>query len=368
MQFWIVNTIIVFCVSAFFAGWLIPKVLLIAFRRNLFDQPNERKIYYGSIPRLGGLVFYPVITFSIILVFGLNLFCGNNEILDILKTNSIQVIFFFCSLIVLYIVGLADDLVGVRYPAKFASQVLAAVLLICSDLNVTNFCGLFGLYDLPFWFSCLFTVFIILFIVNAINLIDGIDGLASGLSAVACLFYALVFFCVGEFLYLFIAVATIGVIVPFFYYNVFGDVSKQKKIFMGDTGSLTIGLILSFLFLKLSSIQVLPFACDINVLFLAFLPLMIPCFDVVRVVIHRLRNHKNPFLADRNHIHHKLLNIGLSSRVVMVLIVSVAILWIVLNLFLLNIFNSTIVLFVDVLCYVLFNIWLTSKIKKYKNK
>ena len=362
MQFWIINSILVSVISIIFTGWLIPKILLIAFRRNLFDKPDERKIYYGLTPRLGGLAFYPVITLSLALVLGLNLLLGYDEILSLFRDNSMQIIFFLCSLTVLYLVGMADDLVGVRYTAKFAVQLISAILLIISGLYVNNFHEVVGIDAIPMWLSFVVTIFVVLFIVNAFNLIDGIDGLASGLGAIASLFYAVIFFLLNEYFYLFVSVATLGVIIPFFYYNVFGDVNKQKKIFMGDTGSLTIGMIFSFLFVKLLMVDDISSIGNFNIFLLAFSPLMIPCFDVVRVVIHRLKNKKNPFLADRNHIHHKLLAIGLSQRKAMMLIVLLAFLWVIFNLLLMLVCDVNVILVIDIVIYTLVNMWLTKKI------
>ena len=366
MQFWIINSILVSVISIIFTGWLIPKILLIAFRRNLFDKPDERKIYYGLTPRLGGLAFYPVITLSLALVLGLNLLLGYDEILSLFRDNSMQIIFFLCSLTVLYLVGMADDLVGVRYTAKFAVQLISAILLIISGLYVNNFHEVVGIDTIPMWLSFVVTIFVVLFIVNAFNLIDGIDGLASGLGAIACLFYAVVFFLIDEYFYLFVSVATLGVIIPFFYYNVFGDVNKQKKIFMGDTGSLTIGMIFSFLFIKLLMVDDISSIGNFNIFLLAFSPLMIPCFDVVRVVIHRLKNKKNPFLADRNHIHHKLLAVGLSQRKAMMLILLTAFLWVMFNLTLMLFLDVNVVLLIDIAIYTFVNMWLTKKINKQK--
>lgn len=364
MQFLFVNVIVIFVVSVIFTSWLIPKILLIAFRRNLFDEPDERKVYCGLVPRLGGVAFYPVIILSLAFVLGGNLLHGNEDVLFLFKNNSIQIVFFLCSLTILYIIGLVDDLVGVRYMTKLVVQLISAILLIISGLWIDDFYGVFGVTIVPMWFSFGVTIFVVLFIVNAFNLIDGIDGLASGLGAVTSLYYAVIFFLLNEYFCLFVSVATLGVIIPFFYYNVFGDVNKQKKIFMGDAGSLTIGIIFSFLFVKLLMVEDVSSIENFNIFLLSLSPLMIPCFDVVRVVIHRLRNKKNPFLADRNHIHHKLLAIGLSQRKAMMLIVLTAFLWIIFNLVLMLVFDVNIILIIDIVIYTFVNIWLTKKINK----
>ena len=172
---------------------------------------------------------------------------------------------------------MADDLVGVRYRAKFVIQIFCAVLLIAGGLWLHGLCGVLFVDRLVWWIGIPLTIVVIVYIVNAINLIDGIDGLASGLSSAALIIYGIGFFMYGQYLFAMISFATLGVLVPFFYYNVFGDVNKRKKIFMGDTGSLTIGLILSFLSLELYRVSSL--GCEVygtNAFILAFSPLLIP--------------------------------------------------------------------------------------------
>ena len=115
------------------------------------------------------------------------------------------------------------------------------------------------------------------------------------------------FFMLHQYVYAMLAFATLGVLVPFFYYNVFGNAKHGRKIFMGDTGSLTIGMMLCFLSLKLTMCGLDDNTGNVHPMVLAFSPLLVPCCDVVRVYLHRVRNGKNPFLPDKNHIHHKLL-------------------------------------------------------------
>ena len=146
---------------------------------------------------------------------------------------------------------------------------------------------------------------------NSINLIDGIDGLASGLSMIALIFYSIVFFLAGEYLFALMAATTLGTLIPFFYYNVFGHAENHNKIFMGDTGSLTIGTVLAFLSIAMFRIPLGDIPGNQNPFILAIAPIILPCFDVVRVFVHRVRNGSNPFLPDKCHIHHKLLALGL---------------------------------------------------------
>ena len=361
--FWIINSLFVFVLSVFCAGVLIPQILLISFRKRLFDVPDERKIHQGVVPRLGGIAFKPVVFFSVALALGLSMLLGYGPFLSNIGCERRPLAFGFCTIMMLYLVGMADDLIGIRYRAKFGIQIICGVLVIAGGLWVNDLHGLLFIHALPEWIGYPITVFAVVFIINAINLIDGIDGLASGLCGVAMLFYGLVFFIIGAYIYALLAFATLGVLVPFFYYNVFGDPAKKNKIFMGDTGSLTIGMMICILSLKLlDGFPANPAVQQPNAFFLAYSPLIIPCFDVVRVYLHRVRNGKNPFLPDKNHIHHKLLAIGMQQRTAMVTIVTVSVCFTLCNILLSRYVDATVLLVSDILIWTLANLWLTRKI------
>lgn len=364
--FWIINSLFVFVLSVFCAGVLIPQILLISFRKRLFDVPDERKIHQGVVPRLGGIAFKPVVLFAVVLSLGISQTLGFGEFLGDIVQESRPLAFGFCAILVLYLVGIADDLIGIRYRAKFIIQILCGVMLIAGGLGITELYGILFIDTMPEWIGYPLTIFAVVFIINAINLIDGIDGLASGLCGVAMLFYGVTFMLIHEYLYALFAFATLGVLVPFFYYNVFGDAHKQKKIFMGDTGSLSIGIIICVLSLRM--IHQFPVgATDIksNPFILAYSPLIVPCFDVVRVYLHRVRNGKNPFLPDKNHIHHKLLAIGLQQRTAMVTILAVSVCFTLCNILLSRYVDATVLLASDILIWTLGNLWLTRKILQH---
>lgn len=367
--FWTVNSILVFIVCVFSAGVLIPQILLISFRRNLFDMPDERKIHQGVVPRLGGIAFKPVVFFSVALLLGMCQLLGYGDMLGGIVSESRSLTFGFCSIMVLYLVGMADDLIGIRYRAKFVVQIACGLMIIAGGLWLNNLYGLFLIYNIPEWVGWSLTILTVVFVINAINLIDGIDGLASGLCGVAMLFYGVIFLMVHEYIYAILAFATLGVLVPFFYYNVFGDARRNKKIFMGDTGSLTIGMMLCILSLKICRCFPEGISGDLpNLFVLAYSPLIIPCFDVVRVYFHRVRNGKNPFLPDRNHIHHKLLAIGMQQRTAMITIVSVSVLFTLYNILLSTYISVTLLLLADILIWTAANIWLTQKINRTNKK
>lgn len=363
MNLWIANCAAVFLLCVFFAGILIPQILLIAFRKQLMDVPDERKIHRSLVPRLGGIAFKPVVFFSMAFVLGMNLLLGNQTMLAEALLDTRAVLFGFCSVMVLYLVGMADDLVGVRYSAKFVIQVFCAAMLVAGGIWLSGLHGVLWIHAIPIWVGAPLTILVVVFITNAINLIDGIDGLASGLCGIAFLFYGIIFFMCGLHFYAMLCFATLGVLVPFFYYNVFGNPDRQKKIFMGDTGSLTVGMILSFVSIKMAMSAPAESAATPNPMILAFAPLLVPGFDVVRVYLYRIRKGNNPFLPDKNHIHHKLLALGLRQRTAMISIVSFSLFWILFNVMLSLYINVNIIILIDIVIWTVGNIWISAKIK-----
>lgn len=364
---WTLDELAVFLISAGLSGIIIPKILLIAFRKRLFDEPDERKIHTAAVPRLGGLAFMPSIVFSICLVVGVKgildaqglsaYFGGPSEVGD-MSEMLLPMCFGLCAVMMMYLVGIADDLIGVRYRAKFVAQILAALLLAMGGVRIENFHGFMWLYELPVGLSWAATVLLVVFITNAINLIDGIDGLASGLSGIAMAFYGFVFMHTGHMLYAMLAFAGLGTLVPFFYYNVFGNPAMGKKIFMGDTGSLTTGLILSFLSIEVCSLpEGSVYSWDVMVV--AFAPLAIPCLDVIRVFVHRIVRGMSPFLPDKSHIHHKLLALGIPQRWAMITILATSSALIAANLLMSVHMGPMWVLVIDMAVWVVVNWQLT---------
>lgn len=357
-----------FGVALLVAGILIPRILLIAFRRQLFDEIDERKIHRGVVPRLGGIAFFPAILFSMAFVVALNLRLGSDVMHDAITPILVPLYFEICAIILLYLVGIADDLIGVRYLAKFAVQIIAAILMVVSGMYVCDLYGLLWLHEVPVWLGWLFTGFVVVYVVNAINLIDGIDGLASGLSTIALVFYAVVFFQGEQYIFSMLAAAAAGTLLPFFYYNVFGDATKQKKIFMGDTGALTTGMVLVFCAVAVMNSRPDFLTVDYNPAMVALSPLVIPCFDVFRVYFHRVRRHRNPFLPDKCHIHHKLLALGMTQTRALLLILASSVGFIGLNVLLSPYVNATVLLLIDVALWTGINVLLTRAIRKRESR
>lgn len=347
---------IAFGISVCVAQLIIPRILLISFRKKLFDVPDERKIHKRAIPRLGGVSFFPTILLSCCSVLIIRTLAGYG-ISDLAAPYILpEFLALICGMVLLYLTGIADDLVGVRYRQKFVIQIICASLFPVSGLWINDYYGLFGVYLVSDWFGIPFTVLTIVFITNAINLIDGIDGLASGLSSVALLIFGFLFIEKGLWIYSMLAFSTFGVLVPFFYYNVFGSAEHARKIFMGDTGSLTLGYILSFLAIKYSqNADFIPITEGAFII--AFSTLIVPVFDVVRVVIVRIYHGKNPFEPDKNHIHHQFLAMGLTVRKAMILILLISCVFSGLNILLVPYVNSTLILIGDIIIWISLNFW-----------
>lgn len=357
-----------FLISLLVTGLIIPKILLIAFRKNLFDEVNERKIHKGAVPRLGGISFVPAVMFTFSLIYGLTQIPEVSHL--VIEMSDIQaraIAFGFCGLILLFLVGIADDLVGVLYRAKFVMQIIAACLLIIGGLWIDNLHGFCGVYEWPDICGCMLTILVCVFFVNAINLIDGIDGLASGLSSVALLSYGIVFGYMGDMFNAIIAFATLGALVQFFYYNVFGKPALGKKIFMGDTGALCIGFILTYLSVTISRVPNFTFT-DFNPIIVAFAPMLVPCLDVLRVFFNRIRNGVSPFLPDKTHIHHKLLALGRSTPRAMVSILCMSGGLVLFNVLLSPMLDPAILLLIDVAGWCVYNSILSKKIKQRNSK
>lgn len=236
-----------FFISLLATAYLIPKILLISIRKHLIDQPNARKVHTCVSSRLGGVAFFPAIFFAIGVTVSVFSRFDTNVMENFMTASFIMVM---CACVLLYLIGIADDVVGVSWRIKFVFQIMAAGLVTLSGTWVNNLYGICGIWEISAWVGVPLTIFLIVFVINAVNLIDGIDGLASGLSCVALLFLGILFLYEGKETSSLLAFTTLGALIPFFYYNVFGIAKKRYKIFMGDTGALVIGLILSILTVK----------------------------------------------------------------------------------------------------------------------
>ena len=357
-----------FLLSCILGLVILPNILLVSHKKHLFDMPDARKVHTAPIPRLGGLAFFPVILITVFMMTGISMYSP----LLVKDINSIELtrvfLFLFAGMTLLYLVGEVDDLVGVGYRYKFLVQAISAGLIVISGTWMHSFAGLFGIGEVPAWIGIPATILIIIFITNAINLIDGIDGLASGLSIISLITLTALLMTSSSYIYILLAVATLGIVLVFWFYNVFGNARKGHKLFMGDTGSLTLGFILSFLVLHLSQdIQggpENPRPGNWNMI-VAFSSLIVPMFDAVRVSLHRIRKHRNPFLPDRNHIHHKLIRAGIKrTKHVLITILGIDLFFICFNALLADKMNVTLLIITDIVIYTSMHLVINRFIRK----
>jgi UDP-N-acetylmuramyl pentapeptide phosphotransferase/UDP-N-acetylglucosamine-1-phosphate transferase len=355
----------IFITTAFLASVLcgfifIPVILNFCKEKRLYDIPDERKIHKTGIPRLGGISFLP----SMLVAF-LATTLSYNKFTDVSEvTFSLWSLYFFISLILIYGVGLVDDIAGLGAKVKFLVQIIAATLLPLSGLYINNLYGFMGVWEIPYYIGAPLTVFVIVFINNAINLIDGIDGLASGLSFIALTGFLICFMNEEMLLYAILIAGLQGVLISFMYYNIFGNPKKNRKIFMGDSGSLTLGFILGFLTVKYSMDNPNVRFWQPDYLLLSYTFMVVPVYDVVRVSLVRIR-HKAPiFQADKNHIHHKLMRAGLSQRRALTTILVMALFFIGLNLLLNGIFSSTAIVAVDIVIWLIIDQFINMGIRR----
>jgi len=341
-----------FVISAMSGFAIIPAIADFCIKHHLYDIPNQRKVHHDAIPRLGGACFLPCALLS----FGVGMWALWQMGVSERYFVSLWSVIFFISLAIIYTVGIIDDVIGVGATVKFVAQIVAASLLPASGLYINDLYGMFGVHEIPFYIGAPLTVFLIVLIDNAINLIDGIDGLAAGLALLSLFVFMVVFLREGVFAYAILIAGLMGVIAAYMYFNLFGSIEKGHKIFMGDSGSLTIGFILGFLLVKFSmnNPSVMPYRSDS--LLTTYTLLIVPCFDVMRVIMVRLHQGQPLFQADKSHIHHRLMRCGLSQHQTLATILALALFFVLLNNMLHTFLRSTEIVIIDIAAFVLFQL------------
>jgi UDP-N-acetylmuramyl pentapeptide phosphotransferase/UDP-N-acetylglucosamine-1-phosphate transferase len=273
-----------------------PVVIRIADAKHLFDLPGLRKVHFVPVPSLGGVGIFIAVAISIL------------TLVDFSSAPELQ--YFLAAMLIIFFLGLKDDLYLISPLQKFMGQCLAAFILsFQGDYQLNSFYGFLGLHELLQPFSMAFTYMTILVVINAFNLIDGVDGLAGTLSLMSTLFFGVVFSIEGDMPHAILAFTTAAAILGFLAYNY-----SPARIFLGDTGSLMIGLVNAALvirFINKQSMEGTVFNFDAAPA-IAFAALFIPLADTLRVTVMRIYHGRLPFDPDVTHIHHILLNRGLS--------------------------------------------------------
>lgn len=317
----------------------IPSIVKVSIARSLMALPNGRTSHINPTPNLGGVAIFAGVIISSILFTGI--------------TTAHELQYIIAAMIIIFFVGLKDDIYPMVAYKKFLGQSVAILfILIPGDFHLTSLHGLFGIDELSYGLSLVITFILALVLINSFNLIDGIDGLASGIGILTSIFFGIVFLKDNHLAYAVMTFILSSSLLAFFYFNVF---SKKNKIFLGDTGAMLIGLLLAIFAIRFLNFENCSLLSNESQSALAILlsVLIVPVFDTTRVFILRILRGKSPFEADRTHIHHRLLDLSGSHIKTTVIILSVNVIFIAIALIFRNINTVLLILIILVLAAVL---------------
>ncbi len=330
---------------AFITTWFgIPAVNRLAREKNLFDIPVDRSSHNKPVPRLGGtMIFAGVILSSVLFT-------------DLAAASELK--FIIAGMLILFFIGLKDDIVTLVPYKKAIGQTLAALIIVIpANIRISCCYGIFGIDEIPYMPSVILSLILIVGLINAINFIDGIDGLASGMGILASVVFGVIFLAFKHLSYAIICFSLAGSLSAFFHFNV---ISKKNKIFLGDTGSMLIGFLLAvftvyFIEMPLPENpleKALPIAPAMSLAIL-----FIPVFDGLRVSLIRILNNKSILCADKNHLHHKLLNLT-GSHLISTLIILTCNALVILMIFSLRSLGNKILIVLLIMLGVIFTMLL----------
>ena len=313
-----------FIAAELLSAYSIPIIVQIAKAKSLTSAPNHRTSHSNVVPTIGGLALFAtilVVSLSTINISGFS-FLKENTTMPALPS-------IIAGVTILFFIGMKDDLLGLHWKKKLIGEITAMLILcIIGDQRISNMQGILGIHEINYLMSVLLTVFVGVALINAFNLIDGIDGLASGIAIIASFTFGLNFFLAGDKEYAILCAIIIGALLPFFYFNVWGT---KNKLFMGDTGSLILGFLMTALAIRFNKLFFVPgseYSQSTAVISIAIL--IIPLFDTARVFALRIHNGKSPFSADKRHIHHMMLKLGFNHFKSTLIIGSVNIFFIIM--------------------------------------
>jgi UDP-GlcNAc:undecaprenyl-phosphate GlcNAc-1-phosphate transferase len=315
------NIIFAFCTALVIAILAIPSIIRVSYLKHLYDVPDDRKSHNKSIPTLGGLAIFAGFFISMLLFLP-----------EDLPVKNVQ--FLLVAILIIFFIGLKDDILITAPLKKLLGQILAvSILVFLGDLQLTSLYGLFEIYEIPEWIGKPLTVFTLLVIMNGFNLIDGINWLSGGVGFLVCSTFGVWFWVNNLDSLAIISFSLSGSLIGFLWYN-----KTPAQIFMGDTGSLILGMINGFLCINfIENNNTAPNYAFNSIAILAFGILIVPLYDTLRVFAKRILAGKSPFYPDRNHIHHRLLEIGFSHIKSSITIIFFNFLIIVISFFLRNI-------------------------------
>lgn len=339
LSFELLSLLIVF--QSFIVSYLvIPRIISIVRIKNLMDKPNQRSSHKEKTPTMGGVAFFASLLSSLYFL----------QVYDSHKLGLSLVI----GLLILFYVGVKDDLVGVSPRTKIIGQMLSFIFVMDSnELSITSLNGFLGFYELPLWISYFLGIFIIISIVNAYNLIDGINGSASMVGIMIFSIFSYIFYQTEDYYFVLLSISSIGCLSAFLRYNI----SKKNSIFMGDTGSLLIGFVIGVCTLRFLNLPIERLSMAninyYNKFVLVFIILYIPFVDTMRVFLIRILKHRSPFFADRNHIHHIMIDYMKLSHIQASLLLALFNLLVFIFFYIANLYISTITLFIVLFLFII---------------
>ncbi len=290
------ETAILLFIGAFLLTYLtIPKIIKVVEHKRLMSDPNIRSSHISKTPTLGGVAFFYTLIFTMF-------FIKERDVFD-------EIIYIIPGLTIMFIIGLKDDLVVISPGAKLLAQALAVIfILVNPSFTIFSLNGFLNINEIPYYLYLIIAGFMMLTIINSYNLIDGIDGLASVVGIVILVIYTTIFYLTAEYFFALLSISLNASLMAFLGFNL----SSDKKIFMGDTGSLIVGFVIGLLTLKFLALRPhayteLPFLLE-NAPLIAISILIVPLFDTARVFAIRIAKNKAPFSPDRNHTHHVLID------------------------------------------------------------
>lgn len=291
--------LVAFLASLVVVIWSHPMVRKVAVKRNIVDNPGVRKLQKEPVPVMGGVaVFFGLVTGLCIM----SLFMDTSSLLPV-----------FVAMSMMLCVGVMDDVSGLSPWLRFVIEILVVVMLIfTTNTSLDHLHALWGCYNLPGWVSIPLTIFAVVGMINALNLIDGVDGLSSGFCMIASAAFGVIFYECGNIVMMTLCAVVVASLLPFFFHNVFG---KSSKMFIGDGGSLMMGVVMSSYVVSVisfrgSATQSMPEGIGLVAFTMAVMS--VPVFDTLRVMIMRIVRGVSPFHPDKTHLHHLFIDLGFS--------------------------------------------------------
>ena len=304
-----------------------PSLIKVAILKRLFDEPIEsRKLHKRVIPTIGGVILFAGTFFAFVLWFpsdslldidvGDSNYLKNALTLQVTKSALNDFKYILATVLVLFFVGVKDDIIGTSPIKRLAAHIIVALMIVLmADIRIQSMHGIFGIDEIPFWSSIFLSLFAIIVLINAFNFIDGIDGLAAGIGFIASFIFGVWFFLAHDIVMSLLSFSLAGSLLAFLFFNF-----SPASIFMGDSGSTTIGLLLAVLSIKAIETP----GADVSNTIIAEIhrPIFVmavlcyPLIDTLRIFVYRTIKGVSPFEADKNHIHHALLSTGMNHRMV----------------------------------------------------